>query len=291
MHWHYEYAGLRVSSEIEIPEWAGFARAADGGEPDVLIFLQAACAVPPLPVLTRDEHVFFMPAVGAYRVRGGCEISVTPHPETGARELRLFLLGSAWGTLCYQRAILLLHASVVQRDGEAIGFCGPSHAGKSSLAAALVAQGFSLISDDLCRVDFAADGMVLAYPSAPRLKLWEDALENFQKNSTELERDHFRLNKFHVPLREPIPSAPVPLRALYVLGWGELSIARVRGARALQQLVRAATYRSYLLEPMSIVAEHWTRMAELARRVPIFILTRPKTWQAMPDTLGILTRE
>lgn len=291
MKWYYEYAGLRVRSEIEIPEWVSFARAADSGEPNVSIFLNSPRAVPPPSILTRDEHVFFMPAVGAYRVRGGAEIFVTPHPETGARELRLFLLGSAWGTLCYQRAILLLHASVVQMGDAAIGFCGPPQAGKSSLAAALVAQGHSLISDDLCRVDFTADGKPLVYPSAPRLKLWDDALENFQRSALELERDHFRLNKFHVPLRQPSPSAPAALDALYILRWGDLNVARVRGTRALQNLARAATYRGDLLEPMGIVTEHWARMAKVVRHVPVSILTRPKVWQAMPDTLAMLTKD
>ncbi len=290
MRWHYEYAGLRVSSEIEISEWRVFERAGEWEQADVSIVLEDARE--PLTAfsassISRKEYEFYLMHVGAYRIRGGCEIVVTPERGAGAREVRLFLLGTAWGALCYQRGIFLLHASVVRVNEYALAFCGPSGAGKSSLAAAMVARGYEMVSDDLCRVDFADDGHAVVYPSAPRMKLWEDALAQFQYGETELEHDYFRAHKFHVPLREAIPSEPFALRAVYVLEWGELNLERLRGAYALQHLARNATYRAHLLEPMGLYEEHLARMAELARRVRVFALTRPKAWETLERTIEL----
>lgn len=38
--WRYTYAGLRVHSNLEIPEWAGFEGAADSDEADVRFCLE-----------------------------------------------------------------------------------------------------------------------------------------------------------------------------------------------------------------------------------------------------------
>jgi hypothetical protein len=62
---------------------------------------------------------------------------------------------------------LWLHAATVEVDGRALVITGPSRAGKSTLAKALVGQGGKLVSDDKLRVLVAADG-VFAVPSHPR---------------------------------------------------------------------------------------------------------------------------
>jgi len=67
--------------------------------------------------------------------------------------VRLYLLGSAWGALCYQRDLLVLHASAVRVDGRAVAFCGRPGMGKSTLAAWLAESGHALVSDDLARFE------------------------------------------------------------------------------------------------------------------------------------------
>src|SRR4029077_19574870 len=46
-----------------------------------------------------------------------------------------------------------IHASAVEVDGRAACLLGDSGAGKSSVAAALTAQGHDLVSDDACALD------------------------------------------------------------------------------------------------------------------------------------------
>lgn len=68
-----------------------------------------------------------------------------------------------------QRRFLLLHASVVERDGRALLMTGESGAGKSTLAALLMTRGWRLMGDEFALVD-PATGRVHAFPRLVSLK-------------------------------------------------------------------------------------------------------------------------
>lgn len=68
-----------------------------------------------------------------------------------------------------QRRFLLLHASVVERDGRALLLSGVSGAGKSTLAALLMTRGWRLMGDEFALVD-PASGLVHAFPRLISLK-------------------------------------------------------------------------------------------------------------------------
>ncbi len=287
---HYGYAGLRVTSELSLPDWSLFESARPFENPDVII--RTGPANPPLglPGVSAKEYVFRIPDVGTYSVRDGSEITVVAETEAGEREVRLFLLGTAWGVLCYQRGLLVLHAGVVQWEDGAIAFCGPAGSGKSSAGAWLVGRGWRLIGDDLCRFE-TTDGGAVAYPSAPRVKLWREALEAMSWPVDGLERDHFRLEKYQFPV--PVPHGPhgfepVFVRAIYLLDWGELSLTRLTGSDALRRFVAAATYRPELIECMGLQATHWERCLDLARRTTVWRFTRPRDWAAVDGAMDSL---
>ena len=68
-----------------------------------------------------------------------------------------------------QRRYLLLHASVVERDGRALVMTGISGAGKSTLAALLGARGWRLMGDEFALVD-PETGLIHAFPRLISLK-------------------------------------------------------------------------------------------------------------------------
>ncbi len=278
--WHYYYAGLRVTSEVELPEWHIFESADWHDDAEVTIRVDRQAWSEHAPGITPDRYSLHIEGIADYCVRGGREIIISPQPDAGAREIRLFLLGSAWGALCYQRGILVLHAGVVQHGGRAIAFCGPSGAGKSSIVAWLVAHGDRFVADDLCRFDMEGD-VPCVYPAAPHLKLWRDALTNLSWSEDGWERDHFRMDKFRLPLLRDREDARLRLSAIYLLEWGEPHVLRLTGIAALRQFVESATYRGELLEPLDLVAAHWQRCANLAQRVPIFQFVRRSDWATM----------
>jgi len=293
--WYYRYAGLQVVSELELPEWAAFLQAESPAIPDVSIRVDMAqgkqlAAAVPQPVISADDCFFFMPEVGAYRIINGREIIVSPLPEAGQNELRLFLLGSAWGALCYQRGLFAIHASAVQVGYEAVLFCAHQGKGKSTMTAWLAAHGHSLLSDDLCCIKMPQGGRPAVYPSTQRFRLWSDALEALGWNSDQLERDHFRFDKFLLPWSGAVSEQPLPLRAIYLLEWGEDNLQRLNGMNGLQQFVAAATYRGELLRQMGQSGSYWQSCLQLLQKVPLWALTRRKDLTMMDNVVNMLNQ-
>lgn len=68
-----------------------------------------------------------------------------------------------------QRRYLLLHASVVEKDGRALVMAGESGSGKSTLAALLSARGWRLMGDEFALID-PATGLAHAFPRLVSLK-------------------------------------------------------------------------------------------------------------------------
>lgn len=288
----YWYWGLSLASDLALPELEMYQADADPAPADIVIRVSGEKAAGPLPEprVTRDEVSFSVPGVARYWARAGREIVAQPEPGAEARAVRLFLLGSAWGALCYQRGLLAIHASVVQLGAGAVAFCGVTGAGKSSLAAWLVRQGRTLISDDLCRFDLPPSGPPRVWPGLPRLKLWQTALAALGQTSDGLERDLLREDKYHLPSALEAQAGTWPVRAVCLLEWGaEPQLTRLTGAAAVRRFVALGAYRGEWLEPMGRLAAYWEQCAEVARRVPVLQLRRPAAWSAMPQTLALLS--
>lgn len=289
----YIYTGLRVVSELPLPEWASFEQAMPAGDPDVVISLDEVPDRDAEPTVyertvTPDECRFFVPGTGHFRVSGGREIVIAPARGAAAHQLRPWLIGSAWASLCYQRGLFLIHASAVLVDGEAVLFCARAKGGKSTLAAQLNTRGYGLVSDDLCRLDLPADGPPLVYASMPRLKLWSDTLAQLGWSTRHLEPDSSRAGKFHVSLEAANLVEPSPVRAIYLLEWGELAIRRLSGMTALGRFLAAATYRGKLLESAGQLSRHSNRSMTMLQRVPVWELRRPRDLAAFAQAADLL---
>src|SRR5687767_37791 len=118
--------------------------------PDVTISIGAVGPVsgPPGVDLQDDALVLRIPEVASYRI-DATSILVSPAPAVPEQNLRLYLLGSAFGALLHQRGLLPLHANAVEIDGKAVAFMGASGEGKSTLAAWFHDRGFNIIADDV----------------------------------------------------------------------------------------------------------------------------------------------
>jgi len=156
------------------------------------------------------------------------------------------------------------------------------------MSAFLEAEGCALVSDDLCCIAMQSQSRPIVYPSTQRFRLWKDALDVLGYNTKELERDYFRFDKFLLPCREAPDTGPIPLKAIYLLEWGEHGLVRLSGLNALQRFVAAATYRGELLEKMGLSSKYWHRCLELLQKVPVWELTRPKDFSIMADTIAML---
>ena len=274
----YSVFGLSVRSEVPLPELFATDRE---GVADVTIErgdIPAPAGAPPGLSVVDDGLLLIVPGVARYRVAEGRSITVDADRDVPARNVRLFLLGSAFGALLHQRGLLPLHANAVEVGGRAVAFMGESGAGKSTLAAAFHDLGCKVIADDVCVVGFDPSGAPYAAPGLPRLRLWAEALELMGRDTAGFDHSYVtdeEFDKFDVPLE---PSSAVrsamPLSALYLLARGsDFAIERLSGVDAAEA-VFANTYRGAFVSAAGGQQSHWLSAMAVVKRLPVFRASR-----------------
>jgi len=228
-----------------------------------------------------------------YLVRDGREIVVDATPGGSSRNVRLFLLGSAFGVLCHQRGLLPLHANAIVVNGGTVAFAGHSGAGKSTLAAYFQRAGYEVLCDDVCVVSFDENRRPVAWPGLPRLKLWRDAATSFGHESDDLERAVDGLEKYHVPFSRVAGGGPYPFERLYVLQVAEpgpaTQITRLRGAAAYETIL-SQTYRSQYLRAMGLSRRHLDLGAALLKHAEVYSAPRRWGFEVFAQEVGKLER-
>lgn len=275
--------GWRVRSALPLPEllpWSGDDRTPDidvrlGAVPDRL---EDEIHTGPFVRIGRDGRVrFSMEGVASYLIRGGREVTVDARLPLDAPDLSLFFLGTVFGVLCHQRGALPLHASCLAFGERAVAFAGPSRAGKSTLAAALMERGHRLLSDDVTVLRFPGGGAPLVEPGFPRQKLWADALEAFSLGRGRRVRSKREFEKYERSAAELFQAEPLPLAAVCHLSEARLpvehEIERLEGVKALEA-VRGAVYRLSAGAAMGGGQRIFMACGALSGRVPQFLLRR-----------------
>ncbi len=274
----YELFGLRVRSQIELPELFPVVFVDD---PDVQIGI---ADLPPIEgeivdsfAVTAMGAVLNVPEAGRYLIRDGSEILVEPLSGGSERHLRLYLLGSAFGAILHQRGLLPLHANSIEIAGRAVAFLGHSGAGKSTMAAWFHDRGFEILADDVCVVTFD-EARPVAQPGIPRLRMWRDALEASGRSVEAYQLAFDDADKYNVPTRAREAVRPVELGAVYLLRKAEADapgplIDPLGGVEALDALV-ANTYRGAYVRMLGGTRAHLSACLALVKSVPIFAVNR-----------------
>ena len=270
----YRVFGLRLKSDFELPE----LRAAAESVADVSVRLGQieSTTVEDGVHSSGDRLLLVVAGIGRYLISTD-EIIVEQAPEAPERNVRLYLLGSAFGALLHLRGLLPLHANAVGLDGKAIAFMGRSGSGKSTLAAWFSKNGFQIFTDDVCVVEVADDHAVV-WPGLPRLRLWQDALNAIGQDVHSLERSYVgdeSYDKFDLPLDdEKLARRSADLQAIFLLVSGDsFNIRRLQGIEAIEALF-ANTYRGAFITQAASRVAHWSAAMKLAAGTPVFEVVR-----------------
>lgn len=284
--------GLSVSSELPLPFTPSRAAAAQSAD----VRVEFGAVAPADHWLTRqgeDGIQLDVKDVARFLIKGGRTIVIEPAKGVSERNLRVYLLGSAFGALLHQRRLLPLHANALLIEGKAFAFIGRSGAGKSTLAAWFQERGHAVLADDVCAVAFADGGRPVVQPGVPRLRLWKDALEHAGHDSEQFERSFDGFDKYDVPA--PLEGEPeaAPLAGCYWLDEPDvaapLRIDRMTGARAVEMLI-ANTYRGQFVTLLGHTAEHMKSCVQLARSVPLYRAVRRKNRDEYDNVAETLRR-
>ena len=281
MNSYYVY-GLGIHSELPLPELIDVEAAGDVTirfDPDLGHNLPSGDQTRWLE-LSREQATLYVDQVGVFNVINGREVTMAHFPDVRESLLRLCILGPVMGVVLYQRGNLVLHASVLDLEGDAVAFMGGSGWGKSSLAAALLRRGHELISDDVAAIDLRDDSATLL-PGLSRLKLNPQVATSLDIDHTEL----FTLDQqngkkdWRVPHQFPIE--PIQLKRIYVLDVNTVAhIVPISHQEAVIELVRHS-YPTRVNYPGD--GAHLKQCAQLVERVPMVRLHRTEDIAALPQ--------
>jgi len=274
----YTAYGLEIDSEVPLPELLpGSDRPAD-----VTVRLGAVPAELSDPLrkyyyfdAKPGELLLRVPKTGRYLVVKGQEIVIEPLADHSEENLRILLLGSAFGALLHQRHLLAMHASSVQTSHGAVLFVGPSGHGKSTVLAALARRGYAMLADDVTAVSVDSPSGPLAFAAFPRQRLSADIASRLDYRVESLHRIESS-EKLLAPVAR-FCKDPLPVHAVYDLEVDEEPKLRLEPVDTLEgfEVLAANTYRYQFLEGLGLREMHFRAASRLAGAVHVGRFTRP----------------
>ncbi len=247
--------------------------------------------------ITADGDLIEFQNVGRFLVRNSSTIEVDVEPQFDRRLIGMPLLGPVFSLLLHRQGLLVLHGSAVMIGGAAQVFLGDKGAGKSTTAAALIAAGFPLVSDDVVAIERLSSGQIVVRPGYPAMKLDKHMFPSFPSGSCRvLEPDDgsYTAGKSRVRLKVRMPRAAVPLGSVHCLARGARNAMRpLSQTEKLHALIRFSHYPR--LGPAANVpaetARLFARAAALAPHIDADILTVKHSLEEIPQLGAFLACE
>ncbi|WP_149242729.1 serine kinase [Dyadobacter sp. 32] len=221
----YKAYGLRISSEIELPELS----ADEAGASIDLVIKLGEVILPGLFKTTihrrgiqayfgqLDDQLFLnWEGIAAFKAVDAKVLTINPYTKD-PNLLSLFTVSEAIGLILFQKGHFLLHASSVQVGEEAWVFMGNPGAGKSSTAAAFIKAGCRMLSDDLTAINFDSSGSPYIIPAYPQLKIWENTVNGLAYTKSSLVPVSEGVNKFSFQPKDNFSHEPIRLGQVFFI--------------------------------------------------------------------------
>lgn len=184
---------------------------------------------PDFLVTTRDAAPFgsvhfHFPRLATFSYQTIAECVSAAIPTTTPDEtVRHLLLDHVLPRLMVKEGRVVLHASVVVKEGLALAFVGPSGAGKSTLATTLAKRGFTILADDALAIGANEHGPV-TFPMYPGVRLYPDDVRALVGDDVGESVAHYT-DKLRVDARalgeRAFGRSMTPLARLYILERGD----------------------------------------------------------------------
>jgi hypothetical protein len=228
--------------------------------------------------MTKNEFRMIAPEVGTFYASHGETILFSPVNEATDESVELYMNGSVFGAILYQRGILPIHGSSFVYNGSGVMLCGHSGAGKSSLTSAVCLSGQgTFLTDDVTPILFN-DGEPTVLPKSDRVKLWEDSLIQLSEEKDKLKQIRPQDNKFYLNIDKPA-TEPYPLHQVVIINVSEEvtepKVEKMSGAEAFSVLQKEI-YRLFYLQAMpQQKARYFMQLSAICNQCSVQRLTRP----------------
>jgi hypothetical protein len=210
--------------------------------------------------------------------------------EASVEAFRTYLLGQVISYALLKQEIEPLHATVLVIDGGAVALLGNSGYGKSSLGAAFLKAGASLLTDDLLVVRERDDGWI-SYPGPARIKLFPEAAQSFFGNQVIGTPMNPFTSKLVVPLDlDKLARTTVSLRAIYLLPppttrsrSHKVTVRRRSQRQACVDLI-ANTFNTVIRTPDRL-KQQFSLAMRLATTIPVKSLSYKRELSRLPEVV------
>ncbi len=288
--------GLNIKSDIAFPEL--LPKEFDSADINILTkevpqHLEGEHVTKKVNVsMNLTEYLHTVPDIADYYVANGNEICIQPQPGADEKSIRLFLLSNAMAAILHQRGMIPLHASAVYHDGGIILFCGRSGAGKSTTATALQQKGYTVFSDDVCVLQNNTNNELIALPSYPMIKLWEDSFIKIGLGAVE-EENKIRpeMAKYARFYHDEFNIAEQKIKRVFILETGNLNETveiKKLGPIAAFKILQQNTYRHVQMNGMKKRDIHFAMISKLAGEVSVYKIDRPALGNTIEDLIAVV---
>lgn len=241
------------------------------------------------------QHLYLhIPHVAKYFVDASANlVTIEVDPLLTCREvINTWLYGTILAYLLQFQDYLVLHGSAVLIHHKAVIFSGDSGIGKSTTAFAMAELNYPILTDDLVVIRQNQTGHLELIPSTNHLKLWQDVLTHFDKNTDRLKPVLNKPGKYVIPFSSVI-SEPVPIASMYELNSCEqtksIFCIPVSHLEASKLLIRN-TYRYEMLRPLNKLTKHFFQISQLLKNIKLFYITRPKNLFQLDELIKAIER-
>ncbi|GAB5537300.1 MAG: hypothetical protein Rubg2KO_35490 [Rubricoccaceae bacterium] len=270
--------GLTIHSELALP---GLRTAT--GAPDILIRRGKVPEPPGFPpsgiAHYQADGTDALAWLDRARLRvTDSKITVDSTDEAFAQQC---VVGPGLGVLLHQRGMLVLHGAALDVNGQAVVLLGEKGAGKSTTAAALIARGHRLLTDDLVALDPSASAPTVL-PGPTQMKLWPEAIEAIGLDATVT--PFFDGLAKGIWAEAPTTARPTPLALVVSLGWGEPEWTDLDGTGAFGALFGDVYAPRFLGAVAS--ASLMRPIHELANGTSVARVTRPHQLESVADLVS-----
>lgn len=201
--------------------------------------------------------------------------------------LQVYLLGHALSFALVKQGYEPLHATAIVIDGQAIAFLGSSGFGKSSLAAAFLADGGRLLTDDMLVLSRRERGYE-AQPGPRRIKLFPKMARRFLTGTGSAVPMNNETEKLVLPLSaDQRHHGSPPLGALYLLApprtmrrKQSIELTSLTTREAFIALVRG-TFNP-LISDADRLRRQYNECLTIASRVPARRISYPRVLAILP---------
>lgn len=260
------------------------------GLPDVVIRLGSVSTIDKATLDYGHRVIGELPEIGHFLIENGRFVTIEPAAGVDLATLRPSILGPVMAVVLRQRGLLVLHASSIAINHQAIAFLGGSGWGKSTLAKAFHAQGYDVLTDDVMAVDVRSDPAIV-YPAFPQFKLSPAAAESLGEDATTLLPVFPSAPKLSCRFIDGFQQTPLPLQCVYVLGKGDRhEIVSLAPQAAFPEVVRH-TRAMELLNAPAMVATHLQDCTRLITTVPFRRFIRKPSLAELPDLVRLVEED